>query len=74
MSRNQKQQSPECGHCKNIGLDYKHNLRGLNGTQIICRVLLNTECSNCHKFGHTKGKCNKLNTMQLSKWFLLHFI
>lgn len=49
-----------CGFCKNKGNEFKsHNLKDKDGI-IICKEILNTECTFCHKLGHTKKFCEKL--------------
>jgi len=47
--------TPFCKHCVNLNLDTNHWLYS-NGT-LVCPVLKNTECTNCHKKGHTKSRC-----------------
>lgn len=48
---------PFCKHCDNLHLDTNHWLYS-NGT-LVCPVLKNTECTNCHKKGHTKSRCTR---------------
>jgi hypothetical protein len=53
---------PNCPHCQNLGLDSKHWLRknADAGSEIMCPVLLATECKYCHKTGHNVSKCSRL--------------
>jgi hypothetical protein len=49
-----------CGFCKNKGKDFKsHDLKNKDGI-VICKEILSTECSYCHKLGHTKNHCDIL--------------
>lgn len=50
---------PVCVHCRNLGLPSDHWLRSSTdaNSQVVCPVLLNTECRYCHQFGHTVGRC-----------------
>ena len=56
---------PSCSHCKNIGMQY------IGHTVQNCYVLLNTMCSYCREYGHTKKYCqilqNKMMFMEMSK-------
>ena len=50
---------PVCVHCRNLGLPFDHWLRSSvdANSQVVCPILLNTECRYCHQFGHTVGRC-----------------
>jgi hypothetical protein len=50
---------PNCPHCSNLGLNSNHWLRKTPkaNSQVICPVLLATNCTYCNKPGHTAGYC-----------------
>jgi len=50
---------PACKHCENLKLPSSHWLRSLTG-DIVCPVLLATECRYCHLTGHTVKACPEL--------------
>ena len=52
---------PSCPHCKNLGLKNDHWLRKNSSpdSDIVCPVLLKTECRYCHQLGHNISKCQK---------------
>ena len=53
---------PSCPHCKNLGLKNDHWLRKNSSpdSDIVCPVLLKTECRYCHQLGHNISKCQRL--------------
>ena len=53
---------PSCPHCKNLGLKNDHWLRANSSSDsdIVCPVLLKTECRYCHQLGHNISKCQRL--------------
>lgn len=58
--------TPFCKHCDNLHLDTNHWLYS-NGV-LVCPVMKNTECTNCHKKGHTKSKCTSRSSEQKEKY------
>jgi len=50
---------PNCPHCSNLGLNSNHWLRKTPeaNSQVVCPVLLATNCTYCNKSGHTAGYC-----------------
>jgi hypothetical protein len=60
--RSNKKVSPNCPHCKNLGLESGHWLRASTDpdSEVVCPVLKNTECKYCHKMGHNVSKCSRL--------------
>ena len=59
LSMKKKSTTPACKHCENLRLPSSHWLRSLAG-QIVCPVLLATECRYCHLTGHTVKACPEL--------------
>ena len=57
-----KKTTPSCPHCKNLGLKNDHRLRRNSSpdSDIVCPVLLKTECRYCHQLGHNISKCQRL--------------
>jgi len=57
-----KKVTPSCPHCKNLGLKNDHSLRRNSSpdSDIVCPVLLKTECRYCHQLGHNISKCQRL--------------
>ena len=53
---------PNCLHCRNLGLKNDHWLRANcdPNSELLCPVLLNTECKYCHQVGHNVSKCARL--------------
>lgn len=49
-----KQSSVICGFCASQGKPSAHSLAK-------CYVLKNTQCLNCHGFGHTAGRCSSVS-------------
>jgi len=60
--QNQRSYKPSCPHCRNLGLKNDHWLRESAdpASQLMCPVLLNTECKYCHEMGHNVSKCARL--------------
>jgi hypothetical protein len=60
--QNQRSNRPSCPHCRNLGLKNDHWLRESAdpASQLMCPVLLNTECKYCHEMGHNVSKCARL--------------
>jgi len=60
--QNQRSNKPSCPHCRNLGLKNDHWLRESAdpASQLMCPVLLNTECKYCHETGHNVSKCARL--------------
>jgi thioredoxin-related protein len=60
--QNQRSNKPSCPHCRNLGLKNDHWLRESAdpASQLMCPVLLNTECKYCHEMGHNVSKCARL--------------
>ncbi len=58
------QRNISCCFCLNTGIPLPHNHTIRDFTKkdkpIICPTLLSSECSYCHKLGHTKNYCLKL--------------
>lgn len=52
--------APSCPHCSNLGLESSHWLRKTSdkNSELVCPVLLKTECKNCNKLGHTVSHCS----------------
>lgn len=61
-----KTATPACKHCENLKLPSMHWLRSLTG-QIVCPILLATECRYCHLTGHTVKACPELALKQSAK-------
>ena len=59
---NGKKVVPSCPHCENLGLKNDHWLRENSSpdSDIVCPILLKTECRYCHKMGHNISKCQRL--------------
>jgi len=58
----QRSNKPSCPHCRNLGLKNDHWLRESAdpNSQLMCPVLLKTECKYCHQMGHNVSKCARL--------------
>jgi hypothetical protein len=60
MNSNSNTRSPYCPHCANLGLvSNTHFLRKTpdKNSPVVCPILLNTECKQCGKLGHTVSFC-----------------
>lgn len=64
------QSNISCSFCLNTGIPLPHNHTIRDFTKkdkpIICPTLLASECSYCHKLGHTKNYCLKLKEKKQS--------
>jgi len=57
-----QKRGPHCPHCQNLNLPANHWLRKTadKTSELVCPVLLQTECQYCFELGHTVSHCKSI--------------
>jgi hypothetical protein len=57
-----QKRAPHCPHCQNLNLPANHWLRKTTDpmSELVCPVLLQTECQYCFELGHTVSHCKSI--------------
>jgi hypothetical protein len=57
-----QKRGPHCPHCQNLNLPANHWLRKTTDpmSELVCPVLLQTECQYCFELGHTVSHCKSI--------------